>query len=84
YQLLSAIRQQNPKAEFFCVGDDWQAINGFAGSELRFFHNFRDYFGPFQQEYITKNYRSKRLVVEAGNALMHGRGKPANAYEPEP
>ena len=37
YRLVQAVREQNPRARFFCVGDDWQAINGFAGSDLRFF-----------------------------------------------
>ena len=45
YRLLSAIRKQNPEIELFCVGDDWQAINGFAGSDLRFFEDFESYIG---------------------------------------
>ncbi len=34
HDLIQAVREQNPQAYFFCVGDDWQAINGFAGSDL--------------------------------------------------
>ena len=37
YHLMQAIQGMNPGARFFCVGDDWQAINGFAGSDLHFF-----------------------------------------------
>jgi DNA helicase-4 len=36
FELIDAIRSQNVTTRVFCVGDDWQAINGFAGSDLRF------------------------------------------------
>ena len=36
HRLMEAVREQNPRARFFCVGDDWQAINGFAGFRSSF------------------------------------------------
>ena len=80
-RLVTAIRTWTPGAAFFCVGDDWQAINGFAGSDLRFFRDFGELFGDFSDLSISTNRRSEKRVVEAGNALMSGRGKPA-LYEP--
>jgi DNA helicase-4 len=77
YELVSGIRQASPTVEFFCVGDDWQAINGFAGADLRFFADFAAYFSHTSQRYIATNYRSAAPVVRAGNALMKGRGRPA-------
>lgn len=77
YQLSMAIRSQNCHAQFFCVGDDWQAINEFAGSELTFFLNFSNHFMQTSTYYISRNYRSPSPIVEVGNALMHGFGKPA-------
>lgn len=79
YRIVKVIRKINPRAEFFCVGDDWQAINRFAGSDLRFFQDFESYFEPFRKLYISTNYRSARAIVEVGNQLMQGRGKPAVA-----
>lgn len=79
YNLLNAIRAQNTKVELFCVGDDWQAINGFAGSDLRFFQNFTDHIGESTQLYISTNYRSSQAIVNIGNDLMTGLGKPAVA-----
>lgn len=79
YQLISAIREQNPQANFFCVGDDWQAINGFAGSDLRFYENFARFFEPSQKLYISTNYRSATSIVDIGNKLMQGLGTPARA-----
>lgn len=81
YRLLNAIRKQNPRIDLFCVGDDWQAINGFAGSDLRFFENFTDYIGESRRLYISTNYRSSNAIVAVGNALMDGLGKAAIAHK---
>ena len=79
YRLLVAIRKVTPQVELFCVGDDWQAINGFAGSDLRFFNQFGRYLGKSRCLYISTNYRSASSIVAVGNALMSGLGKPASA-----
>lgn len=79
YQLCKAIRRINQKIQFFCVGDDWQAINEFAGSELRFFLDFSQYFQNTSRFTIAGNYRSPNSIVQVGNALMHSLGTPAVA-----
>ena len=81
YRLVAAIREQNPQARFFCVGDDWQAINGFAGSDLRFFRDFTQYFPDSRKLHVATNYRSGKSIVNVGNALMKGLGKPARAHK---
>lgn len=81
YDLLMAVRSVNQPVEFFCVGDDWQAINAFAGSELRYFDRFEDYFASPQGQHIPTNYRSKKEIVAIGNAIMDGRGKPGHDHE---
>jgi DNA helicase-4 len=81
YRLLTSIRKQNPKIELFCVGDDWQAINGFAGSDLKYFENFTHYIGASRRLYISTNYRSSSAIVAVGNALMDELGKPAIAHK---
>jgi DNA helicase IV len=77
YELIDAVRSENKEARFFCVGDDWQAINGFAGSDLRYFTNFSDYFPESSRLYLRTNYRSAASIINASNALMHGRGTEA-------
>lgn len=79
YKLLDAIKKVNQSVEFFCVGDDWQAINGFAGSDLKYFQHFDEFIGKHRCLYITTNYRSAKSIVDVGNALMYGRGGPAVA-----
>jgi DNA helicase-4 len=78
--LIQAIRNQNPQALFFCVGDDWQAINGFAGSDLHYYNNFAKIFNPSQKLNIATNYRSRAKIVEIGNKLMQGCGVASVSY----
>lgn len=80
YRLTKAIREQNTHARFFCVGDDWQAINGFAGSDLRFFNNFCQEYQNTRKLHMLRNHRSVGEIVDVGNALMQGRGEPARAH----
>jgi DNA helicase-4 len=79
FEIVTGIRLAAAHAEVFCVGDDWQAINSFAGSDLRYFHSFDDYFHNGTSREIRTNYRSPKMVVAAGNAVMIGRGAPAIA-----
>lgn len=80
HELVEAIREVNDDACVFAVGDDWQAINRFAGSQLDYFENFDAYFGSDVHKFeIVTNFRSTISVVEAGNALMVGRGTPGRS-----
>ena len=80
HRLVDAIRHINSDVKFFCVGDDWQAINSFAGSNLKFYQNFKSYFPQSKQFHISTNYRSVSSVVSVGNELMAKRGNPSVAY----
>ena len=82
-KLIEAIRSQKQDIEFFCVGDDWQAIYGFAGSDLQFFEKFQKYFTLSRELHISTNYRSNKSIVTLGNALMDGLGRPARAHKSE-
>ncbi|PSP73783.1 hypothetical protein BRC86_08090 [Halobacteriales archaeon QS_3_64_16] len=54
----------------FVVGDDWQSIYGFRGSDPSIFRNFEKRFGPTEYTQLTLNYRCPPEVVEAGTELM--------------
>ena len=81
HRLMQAVRKQNSHVRFFCVGDDWQAINSFAGSDLRFFQNFEQFFEDSNELPVATNYRSARAIVNVGNALMQGQGISARAHK---
>lgn len=77
FELIQAIRKYNPAVKLFCVGDDWQAINGFAGSNLNYFNNFTEIFQDSEIADLTYNYRSGAGVVNRGNEIMKNCGIPA-------
>lgn len=79
HRMIASIRQLNPDVTFFCVGDDWQAINRFAGSDLKYYREFSAIFDPAATLGISTNRRSARDIVNISNALMHGFGDPASA-----
>lgn len=81
FNLIRSIRQYNPGIRLFCVGDNWQAINGFAGSELRFFEEFESFFEGARLLELRNNYRSQPVVVDESNRFM--RGEPGSASIPK-
>ena len=70
YELIKELMSKNPKCKLFCVGDDWQSIMGFAGSNLDFFINFDKYFLHPARTDLTKNYRSIKSIVDAGACII--------------
>jgi DNA helicase-4 len=76
-ELRKSFITHSPDALFFCVGDDWQAINKFAGSDLSYFTGFQESFDPAVKKLISRNYRSFKKIVETGNQVMTGEGPPS-------
>lgn len=76
YQLVDAIRSITPEVKLFCVGDDWQAINGFAGSDLKYFKKFTRIFADSDIAKLKKNYRNGENILNYGNSLMIEAGTP--------
>jgi DNA helicase IV len=72
--LLKKLLDRNSQCKLFCVGDDWQSIMGFSGSNLNFFVNFRNYFDNPAINQIRTNYRSVKSIVDAGAELIKTNG----------
>ena len=75
YELIKELMSKNPKCKLFCVGDDWQSIMGFAGSNLDFFVNFDKHFNHPARTDLTKNYRSIKSIVEVGACIIKNNKK---------
>jgi DNA helicase-4 len=73
-KLLKKLLERNPNCKLFCVGDDWQSIMGFSGSNLNFFVSFGDYFANPAVTKICTNYRSVKSIVDAGADLIRNNG----------
>lgn len=63
YYFLKALRDGNPPAKLYCVGDDWQSIYRFSGSDMALFNHFADYFGPTEINKIETTYRFGEPLV---------------------
>ena len=68
--LLKSIIKRNPNIKVFAVGDDWQAINRFAGSNIQFFHGFQYEYNNCELYALKNNYRSDEKIVSISNAFM--------------
>lgn len=70
FNLLKAIADTT-NAKVFCVGDDWQSIYRFAGSDISLFTDFEKYFGYTKVLKIEKTYRnSQQLIDEASRFIL--------------
>ena len=68
--MVKAILNIDNQVSLFCVGDNWQAINGFAGSDLHYFENFQESIPNSKRIYLSTNYRSDANIVNFGNDVM--------------
>ncbi len=61
-------------AKLFCVGDDWQSIYRFAGSDISIFTRFKEHFGFTKMIRLENTYRnSHELLTVAGKFIMKNR-----------
>lgn len=70
YSLLCSMRESNDY-DLFCVGDDWQSIYRFAGSDIGYILNFEQYWGSSEISKIETTYRfTQKLIEISGNFIM--------------
>lgn len=56
--------------QLFCVGDDWQSIYGFRGSNVDYIVNFSKHFKGSETIKLSVNYRSTEHIVGASNEVI--------------
>ena len=54
----------------FCVGDDWQAVYGFRGSNVNHFLGFPEKYKDAKIFRLEENYRSADEIVQAANDMI--------------
>ncbi len=57
YRFLESLRRKAPLTKLFCVGDDWQSIYRFAGSDMALFKSFEKFFGYTKKCLMETTYR---------------------------
>lgn len=63
-RLIRALLEQVPESVFFAVGDDWQAIYRFSGSDITFTREFESTFGPTATTALDKTFRFNDRIGE--------------------
>lgn len=70
YNFLKVLREGNPPAKLYCVGDDWQSIYRFSGSDMALFNQFSDYFGQTEINKIETTYRFGEPLVSLSSQFI--------------
>lgn len=61
---------QATPSNIFAVGDDWQGIYSFRGSDHTIILNFEKDFPEAREILLEQNYRSTKAIVHVGNQLI--------------
>jgi DNA helicase IV len=69
-KLIKALLAQAPDAKLFAVGDDWQSIYRFAGSDIDVFTRFAKHFGVTATNYLTQTFRSNQGITDIAAAFV--------------
>lgn len=75
YKFLQALRKGTPQAKLYCVGDDWQSIYRFSGSDMNLFNQFSSYFGATEISKIETTYRFGEPLVSLSSNFIQRNSK---------
>lgn len=69
--LVQALRRGQDDGSLFCVGDDWQSIFRFTGSDISFTADFKKIFGPTESSELRKTFRfNSKIGAVASRFVM--------------
>lgn len=69
FKLIKAL-QEKTGARVMCVGDDWQSIYAWRGSDLEYFENFNKYFPNSKELYINQTFRNGPNLVKIASDFI--------------
>ncbi len=93
YALLKSVRKQNPDVKLYAVGDDWQSIFRFTGSDLSIITEFEKHFGFTSNSTVLNTYRFNDEILNISSNFIQknpaqirknltaNRSATANSYE---
>lgn len=70
YKFLQALRSDEPRTKLYCVGDDWQSIFRFTGSDMSLFYEFEKYFGFTELCKIETTYRFHQPLIDSSSEFI--------------
>jgi DNA helicase-4 len=69
-ELVQALRKSRGDVSLFCVGDDWQSIFRFTGSDISFTADFEKIFGATQPSKLSKTFRFNSKIGEVASRFI--------------
>jgi DNA helicase IV len=69
-RLIKALRNQDSNHRLFCVGDDWQAIYRFAGSDIAIMREFSKMFGYAETVALDRTFRFNNRIEEVATTFI--------------
>lgn len=69
FRLLLSLMKGRDR-QIFAVGDDWQAINGFAGADPNSMVYFERHFASTQTLYLTQTFRCPQLLCDVASEFV--------------
>ena len=70
FRFLQQLLAQNPNTKLIVVGDDWQSIYRFAGSDINFINKFEKFFGKAVEFPLTKSFRFNDHIKELSQRFI--------------
>lgn len=69
-KLLLSLLNKEPDCKLFAVGDDWQSIYRFAGSDIAIFTGFQSIFGYTATNYLSQTFRSNQGIADVAASFV--------------
>lgn len=70
YKFLQSLMRKQPLTKLFCVGDDWQSIYRFTGSDVNLFTHFSEHFGYTEECTLDTTYRFGNPLIQLSSAFI--------------
>ena len=68
--LVKALVEKGSRCSLFCVGDDWQSIYRFTGSDIRFTNNFNQEFGSSKTTALDRTFRFNQEISDLATSFV--------------
>ncbi len=69
-EMIQSLLQQNPETRLFAVGDDWQSIYRFAGSDINVINEFSNIFGATKEVKLTTTFRCNQGITDVSSQFI--------------
>jgi DNA helicase IV len=69
-KLIKSLQAAHPSLKLLAVGDDWQSIYRFTGSDIGLMTNFNSFFGYSKKLFLTKTYRFNSSIEKVASKFI--------------